>query len=71
MQIGPGIKWIIRQFRIFEAIKTLEAGERVDMAALAYELGYSSQSHFSNHFKAMTGTSPSEYARLHRNSGKT
>ena len=70
-QIGPGIKWIIRQFRIFEAIKALEAGERVDMGTLAFDLGYSSQSHFSNHFKAMTNTSPREYVRVNRSTGKT
>ena len=65
-QVGPGIKWIIRQFRIFEALQAFEAGERPDMAALAYDLGYSSQSHFSNHFKKVTNISPREYLRVNR-----
>jgi AraC-like DNA-binding protein len=51
-------------------IKFGPAGERVDMATLAYDLGYSSQSHFSNHFKPMTNTFPSEYVRVRRNSEK-
>jgi AraC-like DNA-binding protein len=39
------------------------------MAALAYDLGYSSQSHFSNHFKKMTNISPREYLRVNREAG--
>jgi AraC-like DNA-binding protein len=54
------------QFRIFEAIQALEAGAGPDLAAHAYDLGCSSQSHFSNQFRKMAKTSPGQYVRLNR-----
>lgn len=61
--VGPGIKWIICQFRIFDAIQALSVGRKPDLGMLAYDLGYSSQSHFTNDFKRVTGSSPRDYLK--------
>jgi AraC-like DNA-binding protein len=40
------------------------AGDRLDWAALALELGYFDQAHFARDFKAQLGKTPREYAAL-------
>ena len=53
-----------RGFCVGEDMKeSLERGERVDLAALAAELGYADQAHFCRDFAAEVGESPLAYAR--------
>lgn len=61
--VGVGPKWVIRRFRLLEAVALLEAGQGLDLASLATTLGYFDQAHFSNDFRAMVGRSPAEYLR--------
>lgn len=65
-RVGPGVKWIIRRFRVFEALRNLDQGVAIDLAGLAYDLRYSSQSHFASDFKQLTGYSPSAYRQKSR-----
>lgn len=58
---GVGPKWVIRRYRLHEAVAVLDAAEEVDLAALAMELGYTDQAHFTNEFRAMTGRTPGRY----------
>jgi AraC-like DNA-binding protein len=51
-----------QRLRLAVALQRLEDGER-DLAGLAHELGYSSQSHFGNSFHREIGVTPSQ-ARL-------
>ncbi|MER5456821.1 helix-turn-helix domain-containing protein [Micromonospora sp. NPDC002389] len=60
-QIGVGPKWMIRRYRLHEAIERA-AGSTPDWAALAAELGYSDQAHLIRDFTAVTGVSPGAYA---------
>lgn len=61
--IGVGPKWVIRRFRLHEAAERIDAGDGVDWARLAVELGYSDQTHFIKDFKAIVGKTPTGYGR--------
>jgi len=41
----------------------IEDGGEVDWAALAIELGFADQSHFTNAFTALVGSPPGEYTK--------
>ncbi|WP_253886797.1 DUF6597 domain-containing transcriptional factor [Actinokineospora diospyrosa] len=59
--VGVGPKWVIRRHRMHEAAARADAGGPVDWAALATELGYSDQAHFTREFTAAIGMSPGRY----------
>ncbi|MER7418992.1 AraC family transcriptional regulator [Micromonospora peucetia] len=60
--VGVGPKWVIRRYRLQEAIEQAADGPQ-DWAALASDLGYSDQAHLGREFTAVTGISPAAYAR--------
>ena len=64
--VGVGPKWVIKRFRLHDAVERLAAGEPADWARLARELGYFDQAHLIHDFKAMIGRTPAEYARAQR-----
>ncbi len=76
--VGVGPKWVIRRYRMLEAVETLHGRPEhrnnssprstghTDLASLAFELGYNDQSHFTNDFRSMTGRTPGEYAKTNR-----
>ncbi|MBZ0315495.1 MAG: helix-turn-helix domain-containing protein [Anaerolineae bacterium] len=75
--VGVSPKWVIKRFRLHEAIERMTAGEAHDWPKLAVELGYFDQAHFIKDFKTLVGQTPAEYARqcsksgqLTRNSGE-
>ena len=57
--VGVSPKWVIQRFRLHEAAESLSKG--ADAAALACDLGYFDQAHFSKDFKSIVGLSPSAY----------
>lgn len=59
--VGVHPKWVIQRYRLQEAMAQLDAGESVDLAALAAELAYADQAHLARDFKTVLGRSPSEY----------
>ncbi|TDC40131.1 AraC family transcriptional regulator [Micromonospora sp. KC213] len=61
-QVGIGPKWVIRRYRLQEAIEQAAVGPP-DWATLAADLGYSDQAHLVRDFTAVTGVSPAAYAR--------
>lgn len=61
--LGVGPKWVLRRCRIQDALGVIESGGEVDWAALAAELGFADQSHFTNAFTALVGTPPGEYTK--------
>jgi AraC-like DNA-binding protein len=61
--VGVGPKWVIRRHRLHEAAARAAAGTRLDLAALAAELGYSDQAHLTRDFASMIGVPPSQYAQ--------
>ena len=64
--VGVGPKWVIKRYRLHDAVERLAAGEPADWARLARELGYFDQAHLIHDFKAMVGRTPAEYARDQR-----
>ncbi len=46
-----------------EAKKMLKAGE--DLSNITYQLGFSSQSHFTNFFKKYAMVTPKQYSKLY------
>ena len=59
--IGVSPKWLIRCFRIQDALELLEKGEASGLADLAQKLGYFDQAHFTRDFKHVTGVTPGRY----------
>lgn len=64
--VGIGPKWVINRYRLHEALERVDAGNTVDWAQLALELGYFDQAHFIRDFKALVGCPPAEYAQRYR-----
>ena len=60
--VGVSPKWVIRRYRLHEALDRLDTGTIVDWSALALELGYFDQAHFSRDFKRLVGRTPTGYA---------
>lgn len=61
-EMGLSPKQYFLKFKI-EKAKYLIALREMNLTDIAYELGYSSQSHFSTHFKKETGITPREYQK--------
>ncbi|MBW8870823.1 MAG: AraC family transcriptional regulator [Leifsonia sp.] len=64
--IGFGPKWLIQRYRLQEAAAALRSAEPPPLAALAAELGYADQAHFSREFVAVIGSTPGGYAGMGR-----
>jgi AraC-like DNA-binding protein len=65
--VGASPKWVIRRYRLHELAERLKAGEALDAAQTALELGYSDQAHLINDFRSIVGYSPNHYRRQLRN----
>ncbi|WP_433714848.1 AraC family transcriptional regulator [Nocardia sp. CA-084685] len=61
--VGAGPKWVLRRYRLQDGADLLARGRIEDLAALATELGYFDQAHFSREFTAEVGMAPLEYAK--------
>lgn len=64
--VGVGPKWVIKRYRMHEAVARLQAGaapERASLAKLAQDLGYFDQAHFIREFTALVGKPPGAYRR--------
>lgn len=59
--VGVSPKWVIQRFRLQEASWRLAVPAPVDLAALAVELGFFDQAHFTRDFTKLVGTSPLAY----------
>ncbi len=64
--VGVGPKWVIRRYRMLEAVESLHANLPPDLVTLALDLGYTDQAHFTNDFRNMTGRTPGEYSKVNR-----
>jgi AraC-like DNA-binding protein len=59
--VGVSPKAVLARYRLQDAASSIDAGEVTDLAALAAELGWFDQAHFSREFRAVVGTTPSAY----------
>jgi AraC-like DNA-binding protein len=62
--VGVGPKWVIKRYRMHEAVARVQAGQPVSWAALAQDLGYFDQAHFIADFRKLVGKTPGDYARV-------
>ena len=60
--VGASPRWVIKRYRVYEALEQLTPGRPLEFAALAQNLGYFDQAHFINDFKKLVGCAPQEYA---------
>ena len=61
--VGVGPKWVLQRYRLHEVNERLKLDPHLDLADLAYELGYVDQPHFVRDFKALVGVTPGAYAK--------
>ncbi|WP_323143073.1 AraC family transcriptional regulator [Massilia phyllosphaerae] len=59
--VGVSPKWVIRRFRLHEAADRLAQGGGLDLSALALDLGYVDQAHFTSDFRRLVGQAPGRY----------
>lgn len=60
--VGVGPKRVIRRYRLAEVTDRMAAGDPIDWAALAAELGYADQAHLVRAVTAFCGEPPTRYA---------
>lgn len=61
--VGVSPKWVIKRYRLHEAVAHVEGGKPISWSRLALQLGYADQAHFTRDFKALIGRSPGEHRR--------
>lgn len=61
--VGVSPTWVIRRYRLLEAVEQLQQGSACCLADLAAALGYFDQAHLARDFQALLGVSPSRFAR--------
>lgn len=59
--VGASPLWVLRRYRLQDAVAALDAGEGHDLSELAASLGFADHAHFSRHFAAVVGVPPSHY----------
>ncbi|MCV2361937.1 helix-turn-helix domain-containing protein [Paucibacter sp. DJ1R-11] len=64
--VGVGPKWVIQCYRMHEAVARVQAGETISWAALAQDLGFFDQAHFSAAFRRLIGQTPGSYSKAMR-----
>jgi transcriptional regulator GlxA family with amidase domain len=60
--VGVGPKWVLQRARLHDAVTRIDNGRAGDLAALALELGWFDQAHFTRDYSALVGQSPAAYA---------
>ena len=64
--VGVSPKSVLQRYRLQDAAAAIDADTVDDLAALATELGWFDQAHFSRDFRAVVGTTPSAYLQRAR-----
>jgi AraC-like DNA-binding protein len=61
-RLGLSPKWLVQRRRLHDAVEALKAGT-TSLAAVAADLGYTDQAHFTHDFRTMAGLTPGEFLR--------
>lgn len=61
--VGVPPSWLIRRYRLQDALATMQADPGTDLAGLATSLGWYDQAHFTRDFRTAVGQPPAAYLR--------
>ena len=61
--VGVPPTWLIRRYRLQDALAILQADPSTDLATLATCLGWYDQAHFTRDFRVAVGQPPAAYLR--------
>jgi len=61
--LGIGIKWLLQRRRMLAAAARIRGTADPNWAAIAYDMGYSSQQHFITDFTTVLGCTPRQYRK--------
>jgi len=61
--VGIGLKWLLQRHKLLAAAEQIRKSDQPNWAAIAYDLGYSSQQHFITAFKQVLGKTPLQYKK--------
>jgi AraC-like DNA-binding protein len=61
--IGVGLKWLLQRHKLLAAARQIRESSQPNWAAIAYDIGYSSQQHFNAEFKQVLGKTPRQYKK--------
>jgi AraC-like DNA-binding protein len=61
--VGIGLKWLLQRHKLLAAAELIRKTDQPNWAAMAYDLGYSSQQHFIADFKQVLGKTPLQYKK--------
>jgi AraC-like DNA-binding protein len=64
--VGVSATWLVRRFRLHDAVADLQVDPGIDLAELAVRLGWYDQAHLTRDFTRAVGVSPARYARALR-----
>ena len=64
--VGASARWVIKRYRVYESLGSLDSDHCPDWARLAVDLGYFDQAHFINDFRKLVGCTPVDYHRACR-----
>lgn len=67
--IGVSPKWVIRRYRLHDAVEKIKTGGKVNFSALAHELGYADQAHFIRDFRKIVGQTPAHFSQAQQTTG--
>jgi AraC-like DNA-binding protein len=59
--VGTSPLWVLRRYRLQDAVASIDAGEGEDLAGLAAALGFADHAHLARAFTAVVGVPPSLY----------
>ncbi len=59
--VGASPLWVLRRYRLQDAAAAIDVGEGDDLGALASDLGFADQGHFTRAFAEVIGVPPSTY----------
>lgn len=62
-RVGLSPRWVLGRRRLWNAVQSLREQEVGQLAAIAADLGYTDQAHFTRDFRAVVGMTPGQFQR--------
>lgn len=59
--VGVEPKWVLKRYRLHDAVERIDRRGDIDWSRFALELGYYDHAHFNRDFRALVGRTPAQY----------